>query len=188
MGQKISIDSATMMNKGLEFIEARWLFGLQSKDIQVVLHPQSIIHSMVQYRDGTVLAQMGNPDMRTPIAHGLAYPDRIDSGVAPLDFQQLAAFSFCVPDKSRYPNLYLAIEAGDAGQYATTVLNAANEVAVAAFLAGNIGFGQIFEVNQECLHQTVSSQLVDIEAVIACDQQARRMATGIITNLSSGAV
>jgi 1-deoxy-D-xylulose-5-phosphate reductoisomerase len=188
MGQKISIDSATMMNKGLEFIEARWLFGLQSKDIQVVLHPQSIIHSMVQYRDGSVLAQMGNPDMRTPIAHGLAYPQRIDSGVAPLDFQQLAAFSFCLPDKVRYPNLYLAIEAGDAGQYATTVLNAANEVAVAAFLAGDIGFTHITEVNQECLQQTASSHLADIDAVIACDLQARDRAKKIIINLSSGAV
>lgn len=188
MGQKISIDSATMMNKGLEFIEARWLFGLQSKDIQVVLHPQSIIHSMVAYRDGSVLAQMGNPDMRTPIAHGLAYPQRIDSGVAPLDFQQLAAFSFCLPDKTRYPNLYLAIEASNAGQYATTVLNAANEVAVAAFLAGNIGFTHINQVNQECLQQTVSSHLADIDAVIACDLKARDRAKHIISNLPLGAV
>ncbi|MFQ3198970.1 MAG: 1-deoxy-D-xylulose-5-phosphate reductoisomerase [Paraglaciecola sp.] len=188
MGQKISIDSATMMNKGLEFIEARWLFGLQTKDIQVVLHPQSIIHSMVQYRDGSVIAQMGNPDMRTPIAHGLAYPQRIDSGVAPLEFQQLGAFNFCLPDKVRYPNLYLAIEAGDAGQYATTVLNAANEVAVAAFLAGNIGFTHINQVNQECLQQTASSHLVDIDAVIACDLQARHRAKKIITNLFIGAV
>lgn len=186
MGQKISIDSATMMNKGLEFIEARWLFGLQSDDIQVVLHPQSIIHSMVQYKDGSVLAQMGNPDMRTPIAHGLAYPQRIDSGVKPLDFQQLAQFSFCLPDKQRYPNLYLAIEAGNAGQYATTTLNAANEIAVAAFLAGEIGFKHITHVNQECLQQTTSQHLADIDAVVACDQHARRIANDIVARLSSG--
>lgn len=186
MGQKISVDSATMMNKGLEFIEARWLFGLQSDDIQVVLHPQSIIHSMVQYKDGSVLAQMGNPDMRTPIAHGLAYPKRIDSGVKPLDFQQLAEFSFCLPDKQRYPNLYLAIEAGDAGQYATTTLNAANEIAVAAFLAGEIGFTHIAQVNQECMQQTTSQHLADIDAVIACDQQARRVTNSIIARLSPG--
>lgn len=184
MGQKISVDSATMMNKGLEFIEARWLFGLQSSDIKVVLHPQSIIHSMVQYCDGSVLAQMGNPDMRTPIAHGLAFPKRIDSGVKPLDFQTVSQFSFGEPEQARYPNLYLAIEASNAGQYATTALNAANEVAVAAFLAGQISFTQIAQVNQECLAQMAGCQLNDIEAVVAWDQECRSKAQQLISSYS----
>lgn len=182
MGQKISVDSATMMNKGLEFIEARWLFGLQSNDIQVVLHPQSIIHSMVQYRDGSVLAQMGNPDMRTPIAHGLAYPNRIDSGVKPLDFQTVSNFSFSLPEPERYPNLYLAIEAANSGQSATTALNAANEVAVAAFLSGHIGFTQIAQVNEQCLTQMGACQLDNIDAIVAWDQECRSAAQQIISS------
>ncbi|MFT4807952.1 MAG: 1-deoxy-D-xylulose-5-phosphate reductoisomerase [Glaciecola sp.] len=184
MGRKISVDSATMMNKGLEFIEAKWLFGLESSDIQVVLHPQSIIHSMVQYLDGSVLAQMGNPDMRTPIAHALAFPDRIESGVAPLDFNQLANFTFTEPEAERYPNLILAMQASSAGQYATTTLNAANEVAVDAFLQGQIGFMQIAQVNQECLQQTSSHDLNSIEAVLESDNSARRLSINIIGNLS----
>jgi 1-deoxy-D-xylulose-5-phosphate reductoisomerase len=183
MGRKISVDSATMMNKGLEFIEAKWLFGLESSDIQVVLHPQSIIHSMVQYLDGSVLAQMGNPDMRTPIAHALAFPDRIKSGVAPLDFNQLANFTFTEPEVERYPNLTLAMQASSAGQYATTTLNAANEVAVDAFLQGQIGFMQIAQVNQECLQQTSSHNLDSIEAVLDSDNSARRLSMNIIGNL-----
>ncbi|WP_158769147.1 1-deoxy-D-xylulose-5-phosphate reductoisomerase [Paraglaciecola sp. L1A13] len=182
MGQKISVDSATMMNKGLEFIEARWLFGLQSNDIQVVLHPQSIIHSMVQYRDGSVLAQMGNPDMRTPIAHGLAYPKRIDSGVQPLDFQTVSNFSFSLPEPERYPNLYLAIEAANEGQSATTALNAANEVAVAAFLSGHIGFTQIAQVNEQCLTQMGACQLDNIDAIVAWDHECRSAAQQIISS------
>ena len=181
MGQKISVDSATMMNKGLEFIEARWLFGLQSSDIQVVLHPQSIIHSMVQYCDGSVLAQMGNPDMRTPIAHGLAFPNRIESGVKPLDFQTVSNFTFNLPEPERYPNLYLAIDASNAGQYATTALNAANEVAVAAFLAGQIGFTQIAQVNEQCVTQTNGCQLDDIDAIVAWDLECRNAAQQIIS-------
>ena len=184
MGRKISVDSATMMNKGLEFIEAKWLFGLDSSDIQVVLHPQSIIHSMVQYRDGSVLAQMGNPDMRTPIAHALAFPDRIDSGVSPLDFNQLANFTFTKPDADRYPNLIIAMQASSAGQYATTTLNAANEVAVDAFLQGKIGFMQIAQVNEECLQQTSAHNLDTIEAVIESDNSARRLSMNIIGNIS----
>jgi 1-deoxy-D-xylulose-5-phosphate reductoisomerase len=184
MGRKISVDSATMMNKGLEFIEAKWLFGLESSDIQVVLHPQSIIHSMVQYLDGSVLAQMGNPDMRTPIAHALAFPDRIESGVAPLDFNQLANFTFTEPEAERYPNLILAMQASSAGQYATTTLNAANEVAVDAFLQGQIGFLQIAQVNQECLQQTSSHNLDTIEAVLESDNSARRLSMNIINTLS----
>ena len=188
MGRKISVDSATMMNKGLEFIEAKWLFGLESSDIQVVLHPQSIIHSMVQYLDGSVLAQMGNPDMRTPIAHALAFPDRIESGVAPLDFSQLANFTFTEPEAERYPNLILAMQASSAGQYATTTLNAANEVAVDAFLQGQIGFMQIAQVNQECLQQTSSHNLDTIEAVLESDNSARRLSLNIISNLSQASM
>lgn len=184
MGQKISVDSATMMNKGLEFIEARWLFGLQTSDIKVVLHPQSIIHSMVQYCDGSVLAQMGNPDMRTPIAHGLAFPKRIDSGVKPLDFQNVSNFSFDEPEPQRYPNLYLAIEASDAGQFATTALNAANEVAVAAFLSGQIGFSQIAQVNQQCVAKMQGCQLDDINAIVEWDKECRRQAQQIISSYS----
>ncbi len=188
MGRKISVDSATMMNKGLEFIEARWLFGLQSDDIQVVLHPQSIIHSMVQYLDGSVIAQMGNPDMRTPIAHALAYPQRVESGVAALDFNQLTDFTFSQPSKERYPNLTLAIEASNAGQYATTSLNAANEIAVDSFLQGQISFTQIAEVNNECLQQITSHKLDTIDEVIASDQNARRVSLEIIKRINPPAM
>ena len=184
MGRKISVDSATMMNKGLEFIEAKWLFGLKSADIQVVLHPQSIIHSMVQYIDGSVIAQMGNPDMRTPIAHALAFPERIDSGVAALDFTHLASFTFAEPDESRYPNLALAIKASDAGQYATTTLNAANEVAVEAFLQGKIAFTQVAEVNDACLQQTSSHGLHSIEEVLESDKNARQLSINIIHEIN----
>jgi 1-deoxy-D-xylulose-5-phosphate reductoisomerase len=180
MGRKISVDSATMMNKGLEFIEARWLFGLQSQDIEVVLHPQSIIHSMVQYCDGSVIAQLGNPDMRTPIAHALAYPQRIQSGVAPLDFMQLVDFTFNQPDMMRYPNLKLAIDASNAGQCATTILNAANEIAVEAFLQGHIRFTQIAEINERCLQTMASQELGSIDAIIALDEETRCQASNII--------
>lgn len=155
MGQKISVDSATMMNKGLEFIEAKWLFNCEASDIEVVIHPQSIIHSMVQYQDGSVLAQMGNPDMRTPIAYALAYPERVDAGVKPLDFSTIADFTFTKPDYERYPNLQLAITACEMGQGATTTVNAANEVAVGAFLNGQIGFTDIYSINAQTLHQHV---------------------------------
>jgi 1-deoxy-D-xylulose-5-phosphate reductoisomerase len=185
MGRKISVDSATMMNKGLEFIEARWLFGLEASEIQVVLHPQSIIHSMVQYIDGSVLAQMGNPDMRTPIAHALAFPERIESGVPSLNFNQLADFSFTEPEEDRYPNLILAMQASNAGQYATTSLNAANEVAVEAFLQGKIGFMQIANVNEECLQQTSVHKLDTVEAILESDESARRISKSIIRKLSS---
>lgn len=184
MGRKISVDSATMMNKGLELIEACWLFGLGSSDIQVVLHPQSIIHSMVQYMDGSVLAQLGNPDMRTPIAHGLAYPSRIDSGVLPLDFAQLIDFSFCLPDYSRYPNLQLAMQACEAGQYATTSLNAANEIAVEAFLSGKIGFTDIAGVNNDILQQIECQPLDSIEAVINLDTQVRQLAKNLLNKVA----
>lgn len=184
MGRKISVDSATMMNKGLEYIEARWLFGVQCEDIQVVLHPQSVIHSMVQYRDGSVIAQMGNPDMRTPIAHCLAFPKRIDAGVAPLDFSTLADFTFRQPDFDRYPNLKLAIQACQAGQSATTCLNAANEIAVEAFLANQIGFTDIVKVNEQTLTQMPSRPLTEIEHVLELDVEARAAARNIVNRIS----
>lgn len=180
MGQKISVDSATMMNKGLEFIEAKWLFGVQCEDIQIVLHPQSIIHSMVQYADGSVIAQMGNPDMRTPIAHALAYPNRVASGVAPLNFADLVDFSFTVPDFNRYPNLHLAIDACQAGQYATTALNAANEIAVEAFLAGKIKFTDIASVNRRIVEGVSSQRLTSIDDIIALDKQVRKQASQVV--------
>jgi 1-deoxy-D-xylulose-5-phosphate reductoisomerase len=173
MGKKISVDSATMMNKGLEYIEACWLFGLKAEQIEIVLHPQSIIHSMVQYRDGSILAQMGQPDMRTPIAHALAYPERIQSGVKPLDFSKITDFSFSVPEAQRYPCLALAKQAFDAGQYATTVLNAANEIAVDAFLQGKIRFPHIAQLNAQVMEDFSQQCLPDLESIVAFDQEAR---------------
>ncbi|KPH93684.1 1-deoxy-D-xylulose 5-phosphate reductoisomerase [Pseudoalteromonas porphyrae] len=183
MGQKISVDSATMMNKGLEFIEAKWLFNCQATDIEVVIHPQSIIHSMVQYQDGSVLAQMGNPDMRTPIAHALAYPQRIDAGVTPLDFSQLADFTFTKPDFTRYPNLQLAIAACNTGQGATTTVNAANEVAVNAFLQGVIGFTDIYRINAQTLEATVDVNVHTLDEILECDRLARLQATQLIAKV-----
>lgn len=185
MGQKISVDSATMMNKGLEFIEAKWLFNVDADDIQVVLHPQSTIHSMVQYKDGSVLAQMGNPDMRTPIAHALAYPERIDAGVEPLDFFKTASFEFQQPDFKRYPNLKLAIEACKSGQAACTALNAANEIAVAAFLDNKIKFTDIFSINKASVTQFVANTVETIEQVIALDSKVRKYAQSMIEGLAT---
>lgn len=151
MGRKISVDSASLMNKGLEVIEAHWLFNAPPSRIQVVVHPQSVIHSMVQYRDGSVIAQLGNPDMRTPIACCLAWPERVESGVAPLDFRQLGDLSFEAPDLERFPCLGLAFSALEAGGDAPAVLNAANEVAVAAFLEGRIRFTDIYRLVSDTL-------------------------------------
>ncbi|MFB2801397.1 1-deoxy-D-xylulose-5-phosphate reductoisomerase [Shewanella seohaensis] len=173
MGPKISVDSATMMNKGLEFIEARWLFNAQKDQLKVVIHPQSVIHSMVQYRDGSVIAQMGNPDMRTPIAHCMSYPQRISSGVEPLDFFKVGQLSFCEPDFNRFPCLALAIAACAQGQEATTVLNAANEIAVEAFLQGLIGFTHIAKVNEACLSSVPKRAMTSIDDIIALDAQTR---------------
>lgn len=184
MGRKISVDSATMMNKGLEFIEAKWLFNVEASDIQVVLHPQSTIHSMVQYKDGSVIAQMGNPDMRTPIAHALAYPERIESGVAPLDFFNTPSFEFQSVDYEIYPNLKLAIEACKSGQGACTALNAANEVAVAAFLDEQIKFTDIYKINETSVMKFVSEQVDNINEVISLDSRAREFALSIIDNFS----
>ena len=176
MGKKISVDSATMMNKGLEFIEAKWLFNLTADDIQVVLHPQSTIHSMVQYNDGSVLAQMGNPDMRTPIAHALAFPERIASGVEPLDFFNTASFEFEAVDFQKYPNLALAIQACRDGQGACTALNAANEIAVEAFLNKQIKFTDIYKINETSVRKFVSERVETIDDVILLDKRVRKFA------------
>lgn len=184
MGPKISVDSATMMNKGLEFIEARWLFNTGAEQLKVVIHPQSVIHSMVQYRDGSVIAQMGNPDMRTPIAHCMAYPQRIHSGVEPLDFFKVGQLSFCEPDYNRFPCLALAMEACAQGQEATTVLNAANEIAVEAFLLGQIGFTQIAKVNEACLMTVPKRPMATIDDILALDAQTRIYAREILISIT----
>lgn len=183
MGRKISVDSASMMNKGLEFIEAKWLFGMDESDIEVVLHPQSTIHSMVQYIDGSVIAQMGNPDMRTPIAYGLSYPERIHSGVANLDFSTLRDFSFSSPCKKRFPNLYLAIEASKQGQAATTALNAANELAVHAFLQEKINFTQINQVNDMTLQKHGHGNLTCIDSILEHDHLSRESAQAFVNTM-----
>ena len=182
MGRKISVDSATMMNKGLEFIEAKWLFNVDAGDIQVVLHPQSTIHSMVQYKDGSVIAQMGNPDMRTPIAHALSFPYRIESGVPALDFFNTPSFEFQEVDFIRYPNLKLAIDACKQGQAACTALNAANEVAVAAFLDEKIKFTDIFKINETSVKKFVSQRVDNINDVMALDKQVRLFAQTLLAD------
>lgn len=176
MGRKISVDSASMMNKGLELIEAHWLFNCPPEKLEVVIHPQSVIHSMVRYRDGSVLAQLGNPDMRTPIAYCLGLPERIDSGVGELDFGALSALTFQKPDFDRFPCLKLAYQAMNAGSAAPCVLNAANEVAVAAFLDKRIKFTDIAKVVAHCLAQDFSEGRHDIEGLLAQDAQTRRQA------------
>ena len=176
MGRKISVDSASMMNKGLELIEAHWLFNCPPEKLEVVIHPQSVIHSMVRYRDGSVLAQLGNPDMRTPIAYCLGLPERIDSGVGELDFGALSALTFQKPDFDRFPCLKLAYQAMNAGGAAPCVLNAANEVAVAAFLDKRIKFTDIAQVVAHCLTQDFSDGHHDIESLLAQDAQTRRQA------------
>ena len=173
MGKKISVDSATMMNKGLELIEASLLFNLPAEQIQIVIHPQSVIHSMVDYVDGTVLAQLGNPDMRIPIAHALASPDRFESGAEPLDIFALKRFDFEPPDNSRFPCLPLAIRAIKEGGAMPTVLNAANEIAVAAFLEERIRFTDIARVIEHCLNQIPQRAMESIEQILQCDQQVR---------------
>ena len=183
MGRKISVDSATMMNKGLEVIEAFWLFGLPLEKIKVLIHPQSVVHSMVRYRDGSVLAQLGQPDMRTPIAYGLSWPERIDAGVAPLSLTQLAALSFAEPELDRFPCLSLAFAAAKTGGTAPTVLNAANEIAVEAFLNRQIRFDQIHVVNIETLSVVVTSPPSSLEDLLAIDQLARQAAHRVVARL-----
>jgi len=184
MGRKISVDSATMMNKGLEVIEAFWLFGLPLEKIKVLIHPQSVVHSMVRYRDGSVIAQMGQPDMRTPIAYGLSWPERIDAGVGRLDLTQLAALSFSAPDHGRFPCLALAFEAAKLGGTAPTVLNAANEIAVAAFLDKGLPYLQIPAVVEHVLNQIASSPASSIEHILSVDAQARVSAHQYICQIS----
>lgn len=178
MGRKISVDSASMMNKGLELIEACWLFDLPPGQVDVVVHPQSIVHSMVYYHDGSVLAQMGNPDMRTPIAYALSWPEkRIDSGVAPLDLAALGRLDFQAPDNEAFPCLNLARIAIEQGGELPTALNAANEIAVEAFLQGGLGFSQIPKIIERTLNQFNSSRsIASIDEALACDQRARSIA------------
>lgn len=175
MGPKISVDSSTMMNKGLEFIEARYLFNAQDSDIEVVIHPQSVVHSMVSYIDGAVIAQMGNPDMCTPIARALAYPKRIKSSVEPLDFFKLKALTFEEPDFKRYPCLKLAMQASLSGQGATTALNAANEQAVDAFLKGRIGYLDIASCVDAVLNRIDVSNIYTLDEILNTDAKARAL-------------
>lgn len=185
MGRKISVDSATMMNKGLEVIEAHWLFGLPLTQIRVLIHPQSVVHSMVRYRDGSVIAQLGQPDMRTPIAYGLAWPDRMDAGVPALNLAQLATLNFAEPDFERFPCLVLAFEAASAGGTAPAILNAANEVAVAAFLDQRLPYLQIADVVRETLSAISSVPARSIEIVLAADAQARQVAAQLVSKLAN---
>ncbi len=177
MGRKISVDSATMMNKALEVIEARYLFNVAPQQIEVVIHPQSVVHSMVQMRDGSVIAQMGTPDMRVPIAVGLAWPDRIESGAARIDFQQLGAMTFEAPDHRRFPALRLAWDALAGPSGSPAVLNAANEVAVQAFLEGRLAFDRIHSVNLATLNAISPSNPASLAELLALDRQARETAT-----------
>ncbi len=180
MGRKISVDSASMMNKGLEVIEAHWLFGVPAEQLQVVVHPQSVIHSLVEYVDGSVLAQLGNPDMRTPIAHALAYPDRIESGVEPLDLFKVAHLDFQAPDFQRFPCLALAYQVLREGGTAPAILNAANEIAVASFLDRQLPYLGIPRLIAEVLEQLPASPVQELADVVAADSEARRLAQAIV--------
>ena len=186
MGRKISVDSATLMNKGLELIEACWLFGVAPEKVEIVVHPQSVIHSMVEYVDGSVLAQLGNPDMRTPIAHALGWPDRIESGVESLDLVAVGQLAFERPDTDRFPCLRLAREAAEAGGTAPAVLNAANEVAVAAFLDGRLNFTGIAEVIDSVLQRHEVRQVTSLASVLAADAWARSAAGDASPGLKAG--
>jgi len=183
MGKKISVDSATMMNKGLEVIEAFWLFGLPLEKIKVLIHPQSVVHSMVRYRDGSVIAQLGQPDMRTPIAYGLAWPERIAAGVAPLNLTQLATLSFTEPDLTRFPCLSLAFAAAKTGGTAPAILNAANEIAVAAFLEESIPFLQIPAIVEKTLSAISVTHASSLELILEVDAQARAIARDLIDEM-----
>jgi 1-deoxy-D-xylulose-5-phosphate reductoisomerase len=185
MGRKISVDSATMMNKGLEVIEAHWLFNVPAEKIQVVIHPQSVIHSLVQYVDGSVIAELGNPDMRTPIAHALAYPERIDAGVAELDLFAVATLSFERPDFKRFPCLALAYRALHEAGSSSATLNAANEVAVQAFLDGKIGFTAIPRIVGAVMDRLPAVEVGSLADVLAADEVARHVAEGLVVELSN---
>jgi 1-deoxy-D-xylulose-5-phosphate reductoisomerase len=183
MGRKISVDSATMMNKALEIIEAHYLFGMPQEKIEVVIHPQSIIHSMVQFHDASIVAQLGTPDMRVPIAYGLSWPERMESGAAKLDFKTLGAMTFEAPDRARFPGLFLAWEALKAPEGTCAVLNAANEIAVEAFLNEKIRFDQIHVVNTETLAKVLPSKPVSLEDLLALDAQSRQMASSLVKGM-----
>lgn len=187
MGRKISVDSATMMNKALEVIEARWLFALKPEQIKVLIHPQSIIHSMVVCRDNSVLAQLGTPDMRVPIAYGLSFPERIEAGASRLDLLTQPALSFEEADERRFPGLYLSWQALRAAEGSTAVLNAANEEAVAAFLDGRLRFDHIHRVNAQSLEQTLpqAGECSSVEGLLSLDQRARRQALALIAELGA---
>ena len=187
MGRKISVDSASLMNKGLEFIEACWIFDLAPERVDIVVHPQSIIHSMVQYLDGSVLAQMGNPDMRTAIAYGLGWPERLVSGVAPLDLVAAARLDFEAPDESRFPCLRLARESVAAGGTAMVVCNAANEVAVAAFLDQQIRFTEIPIVIERTLEQMDNVEPISLSVIESADGQSRQVAAGLLADMQRSA-
>jgi len=187
MGQKISVDSATMMNKGLELIEACHLFDLPENKINVVIHPQSIIHSMVEYSDGSFLAQLGSPDMKTPIAHALSYPKRIDSGSQPLDLYALSGLEFIKPDLQKFACLRLARQAMQAGTHATIILNAANEIVVAAFLAGQLRLTDIADINEQALTEIqvpLLDENADIEDILAIDKIARRHTEALVAKMA----
>ena len=183
MGRKISVDSATMMNKALEVIEARYLFNVAPEQIEVVIHPQSVVHSMVQYRDASVVAQLGTPDMRVPIAYGLSWPERMESGAERLDFRRLAAMTFEAPDAQRFPGLGLAWDSLRAAPGTTAVLNAANEVAVAAFLDRRVRFDQIHTVNLETLSALSFSEPHSLADLLALDSQARAAAEQAVAGM-----
>lgn len=185
MGRKISVDSATMMNKALEVIEARWLFDVEPDQIKVVIHPQQIVHSMVQFKDASILAQLGTPDMRVPIACGLAWPERIESGVAPLDFTALAGLTFEEADARRFPGLHLSWQALKAPEGTTAVLNAANEVAVAAFLSGQLRFDRIHAVNLETLSAVTPPQPRNVGDLLALNDEARSVATEMLERFAA---
>ena len=184
MGPKISVDSATMMNKGLEFIEARYLFNATDNDIQVVVHPQSVIHSMVSFIDGAIMAQLGQPDMRTPIAVALGFSSRLESGVNQLDFTKISNLTFREPDFERYPCLRLAMQASLSGQAATTCLNASNEVAVDAFLNNRISYLDIAKVVEETLNQMPYATLSSIDEILQTDAKSREVALKIVETLA----
>lgn len=187
MGRKISVDSASMMNKGLEVIEARWLFNMPAEKIEVLIHPQSVIHSMVTYADGSTLAQLGNPDMRTPIAHALAFPDRVTSGVAGLNLADIGKLTFEAPDLRRFPCLRLAFDTLRSGGTAGALLNAANEVAVEAFLGGRIRFTAIAQVVEQVLDTVAVGEATSLDVVLEADRRARELAAGIVAKLPAPA-
>lgn len=181
MGRKITIDSASMMNKALEIIEARWLFDMPPEKIDVLIHPQSIVHSMIEFADGGVLAQLGVPDMRLPILYAMAFPDRLETGAKPLDLAQIGSLTFEAPDRAKFPGMFLAYDALHAGGAACAMLNAANEVAVGAFLSGRIPFGRIWQLNRDTLEAAGDQPADSVEAVFVADALARRVAEGILT-------